>query len=274
MITIILPISRSEYLKPVFDCLNVLERPSDTELLIITDGDKGLERAVEKRLDSINYCRVRVVSYGEKPAETINERRYRISEIHNKAKNYIPKACQYVYLIEDDTTYPPDTLTKMLELFDKIETAGYVEGVQLGRRNVPYVGAWHCDNLADPKQFISALPHSEEYYEHIDAGGLYCCLVRTELYKSHHFEPFDRQGTNGLSCDLNFGLCITRQDYDCFIDWSIQTDHVGDKGSVNLGNTEPKQVKFTKNYKGDWSCERVSISDSPAKAGKDLGKKL
>ncbi len=256
MITVILPISRTDYLKPVFDCLINLDKPDDTELLIITDGDVNLERAVDKRLDSVNFAKIQVVSYGEKPATTINERRYRIADIHNKAKHYVSDDCDYVFLVEDDTTYPKETLTQLFKSFNAIETyrCAYVEGVQLGRHNSPYIGAWLADDINDPSSITSMM--LSEGIKEIDAGGFYCAMVDADLYTNHYFEPYDKEGVNGLSCDVNFGLYLRQRGYTCYIDWNVQCDHIGDKGSVNIGNTTPCQLQFKKEN-NKWRCIRL-----------------
>lgn len=255
MINIVLPISRTDYLKPVFDCLNALERPADTELLIITDGDKTLERAVDKRLESINYKRIQVISFGDTPAENINDRRYRISAIHNKAKNFISKNSDYILTIEDDMAYPKNTLTKLQAIFDNNDTARFAQGVALGRHNTPYVGAWAADNIDEPTKITSLMPLQQKPLEIISAGGLYCALIDANEYRNHTFEPYDKFGKNGLSCDVNMGISIRQKGFLCYMDWSIQCDHIGDKGSVNLGNTKPVQLVFNKT--DSWRCERV-----------------
>lgn len=254
MITILLPISRTTYLKPMFDCLDTLERPKDTELLIITDGDSALERAVDKRLDSISYPHVRVLSFGNKAAENINDRRYRIAAIHNKTKHYIAEDCEYIFALEDDTVCPPDTLTKLLHGFNSVDNCAFIEGVELGRWNYPYIGAWKTDNVFEPNEFLSAMP--SHGIAEIDAGGLYCALIDADLYKMHNFQPFDTEGKNGLSCDVNFGLYLRQQGYKCYIDHSIQCDHIGVKGSVNLGNTKPVQVRFSR-MNNKWTGETL-----------------
>lgn len=244
MILIVLPISRKDYLKPVFDCLAKLIRSEDTELLIITDGDKELEKAVDRRLDSISYKKIQVVSFGEKASEDIDSRRWRISEIHNKARHYVPYYCDYIFSVEDDTVYPDSSLAKMLDIYDTYEDCGFVEGVELGRHKTKYVGAWIADDLQLPSKITSVMP--TEGLQEIDAGGLYCALIKADLYRRHNFQPYDTEGKNGLSCDVNLGLWIRRQGYKCLIDWSIKCDHIGDKGSVNLGNTKPVTVVFEK----------------------------
>ncbi len=250
MVNIVLPISRQDYLKPVFDSLNALDRPSDTELIILTDGSRELERAVDSRLDSLNYSNVKIVSFGSQPASTINDRRYRISAIHNQAKHYISEDCDYVFSIEDDTTYPPDTLVKMLDTFGKYEETAFVEGVQLGRHRTPYVGGWLIDDVYNPQHIESVMPHPD--LQRIQAGGLYCALIDAQLYRMHYFEPYDKNGTNGLSCDVNFGIYLAQMGFSSWIDWTIPCDHIGDKGSVNIGNTPIRKVTFelTKNRWG------------------------
>lgn len=252
MVTIILPISRKEWLRPVFDCLNSLERPDDTELIIITDGDKLLEHAVNKRLDSIGYSKIRVIKFGDNAAEDLDSRRYRISAIHNKAKQFISYGTDLVFLLEDDTIYLPETLKLLMDDLD--ESIGFVQGVELGRRKTAYVGGWRVDNIESPNEVTSVMPSHGT--QEIDAGGLYCCLIPAHLYKEHSFEPYDKHGTNGLSCDVNFGLYIRNRGYKCLINWSVQCDHIGDKGSVNLGNTRPVSVQFT-NDNNKWTARTL-----------------
>lgn len=222
---------------------------------------------MDKRLDSINYSHILVLNFGDSPGKDIDSRRYRISAIHNVAKQYVnvnsngnSNGNNYVFSIEDDTVYPYDALTKMLTIFEDYQEysqCGFVQGVQVGRHNTPYIGAWQADDTNRPKRITSAMPDvTKAQIEEIDAGGLYCCLFRAEDYMQHHFEPYDKQGTNGLSCDVNFGLWLRNKGYKCYMDWSIECDHIGERGSVNLGNTTPKQVMFTKNTKG-WHGETL-----------------
>lgn len=253
MITCVLLISRLDYLGKVFKCLNDMQKPPGTELLLIVDSiDKPLLAFVNKEIDNLNFSVIKVKYSGNIAAKNdIADRRFRISELHNLARYEIDKKCEYVYLHEDDTIAPPDTLVKLLKVFDIFEDCGFAQGIELGRHKSQYCGAWAVDNLDKPHTIASVMPVYDgakplDVYERIDAGGLYCALVKAELYYNHYFEPFDKQGKNGLSCDLNFGLWIRRKEYSCILDWSIQCDHIGDKGSVNLGNTRPVQVVFEK----------------------------
>lgn len=245
MITIAIPISRRNYLKAVFDCLEKLERPKDTELIIIIDGDEELKKAIDKRLDQISYAHIKVLHFGEKPAETIDDRRYRISAIHNKLKHEVSDDCDYVMLLEDDTVYPGNSLTELLGVFKAFDNVGYVQGVEMGRHKTKYIGGWIADNNQEPEKIESVLP-SNKMIERISAGGLYCCLVLANLYKDHTFEPYDKQGTVGLSCDVNFGLWINSKGYDCYMDWNIVCPHLTMDGEISIKNTTPVRVNFTR----------------------------
>lgn len=261
MITIVLPISRRDYLKPVFDCLTALERPKDTELLVITDGDEHLERAVQRRLTALDYKRIQIVHFGDTPAEDIDNRRYRVAAIHNKAKHFVDPTSEYVMLIEDDTVYPRDALLKFLDAFSNKDydhlLFACVSGLQLGRHGPPYIGAWLADNVGSPIEIRSIIaPPNPGWMYYVDAAGFYCCLIKTGHYVSHHFEPYDTRGTNGLSCDVNFGLWLRKRNYHVMVT-DVLCDHIGSKGSVNLGNTKPVQVSFDRDLNGKWFAKVV-----------------
>lgn len=266
MITILFIVSRSTHLKKVFKSIEALERPTDTELLIVIDGhDHKLQQTVDNQLDQITYKSVRIITFDSDGAlDTIDQRRYRISALHNFAKHYISDKSDYVLSIEDDTTFPKDGLTKMLDYFNDPH-CGFVEGVELGRHNTPYVGAWSVDDYQNPTKITSLMPGDNQPFEKIlpftgskiAAGGLYFCLIRAQLYKQHHYEPYDKEGTNGLSCDVNLGLAISNKGYDCFIDWSIICKHHTDDGYISLENTEPTKIQFTKSD-NKWTVAKIN----------------
>lgn len=250
MITVLLPISRTEYLRAVFNCLAELDKPKDTELIIITDGNRELEQAVNYKLESINFHRIQIISFGDTPAEDIDSRRYRISAIHNKAKHFVSEDCDYVMLVEDDTVYPSNTLDQFLKTFRMFadKQVGFVQGVELGRHDTPYIGAWTADSDITPTRIESVMPKDSQPHgwKFILAGGLYCCLVRADLYRQHTFEPYYKGKIKGLSCDFNFGIWMKQKGYNSMLFWNVQCDHIGERGSVNLGNTTPRQVIFEK----------------------------
>jgi hypothetical protein len=211
---------------------------------------------VNRRLETVSFNRIIVANFGMTPANSINDRRFRISEIHNLAKNLIDDRCDWVFLTEDDTTYPGDTLNKLHDGVEADPNLAFIQGVEIGRHHTPYIGSWYTDTILNPTTVKSELPPKLNHITSITAGGFYCALTDAQLYRSHHFEPYDKTGKVGLSCDFNYGLYLKQKGYNCYSDWTIQCDHIGEKGSVNLGNTIPVQVVFTR-QENKWLAETV-----------------
>lgn len=249
MITIVLPISRKDYLLPIFDCLDKLKRPNDTELLLITDGDAELEKAVQLLLDSISYFKVMIVNFGDAPAAEIVDRRKRIAEIHNFAKQYISEDCKQVFLIEDDTVFDELALSELqVAMFN--EKATFVQGVEVGRWKTPYIGGWLADDFMNPKVIKSVKP--SKGLQEIDAGGLYCALVDAKAYLQHHFQPYASQDMKGLGCDVNFGLWMRKLGMKVVMDWDVQCGHYKDGRQLRLEEIRPVVAVFELNDNNKW----------------------
>lgn len=250
MTTIVLPISRKEYLMSVFNCLNHLLRPAETELLIITDGDEELEDAVQSLLDMIHFNRIQVINFGDGPGAEIKERRWRIAEIHNFAKQHIPEGTDRVFLIEDDTVFSQEALGQLTEVMNKTGAA-FVQGVEVGRWKTPYIGGWIADDLTDPKRIVSVKPG--EGVQDIDAGGLYCALVDANEYLDHQFKPYEvDQEMKGLGCDVNFGISLKRQGKAVLMNWDVQCGHYKDGIQLRLESIRPVVIVFEKNENNRW----------------------
>lgn len=250
MITIVLPISRSNYLLSVFKCLEILIRPADTELLIITDGDQELEQSVQRFLDLLRFQRIQVVNFGDSPAAEINDRRFRISEIHNFAKQFISEDTTQLFLIEDDTTFSQEALVQLIETQEKTGAA-FVQGVEVGRWKTPYIGGWIADDFDNPRKIVSVKPG--EGVTDIDAGGLYCALVDVNDYLDHQFKPYETdQPVKGLGCDVNFGIWLKRMGRGVMMNWNVQCGHYKDGQKLLLENIRPVVVVFEKNDNDRW----------------------
>lgn len=249
MITIVLPISRNNYLLPLFKCLDDLLRPRDTELLIITDGNQELELQVQKCLEMVWFTRIQIVNFGGSPAADIEDRRLRISEIHNFAKQYIPENCDQVFLMEDDTVFDTDALAQLQGAMKKTGAA-FVQGVEVGRWKTPYIGGWIADNFMEPSIIQSVKPG--EGIQEIDAGGLYCALVDAKAYLQHHFEPYAKQNMKGLGCDVNFGLWLRKLGMKVMMNWDVQCGHYKDSYLLRLEELRPVVAVFDLNDNNKW----------------------
>jgi membrane glycosyltransferase len=62
---------------------------------------------------------------------SINTRRRRIAAIHNELRKLI-KACEYVFLIEDDGVLPADSLSRLLSDYQAHPYAGLIEDADVG----------------------------------------------------------------------------------------------------------------------------------------------
>ena len=102
------------------------------------------------------------------------------------------------------------------------EAVGMVTGVELGRWGVPYVGAWKVDDIMNPQKVISMESKvGKSLVEEIDAAGLYCALIRADLYKQHSFTT-----DNGLGPDVNMAIEFRQLGFKNYIDWFVPVTHI------------------------------------------------
>jgi hypothetical protein len=170
-----------------------------------------------------------VKSTNLRPAFAITERRQHISNIHNQLRQLIGDA-DWVFSVEDDGLLPTTALERLVNVAKSHKDMGMVTGVELGRWGVPYVGAWTTDDVFDTQLVTSMESHAgEDIIEEIDGCGLYCALIRGDLYKSHTFEA-----NNGLGPDVNLGLYIRQCGWKNYIDWGVPVTHLTNRSGVEI----------------------------------------
>jgi len=226
-ITTILPVSRIEYLDRVLDSLkNQTVKPNS--LIVVFDGSDQDYIAVRNKIVSQPFNQVLCVKSLNGPAVyTIPERRRHIVNIHNQARQLIGQA-DWVFSIEDDGILPSDALDKLCSIARS--KVGIVTGVELGRWGVPYVGAWRADDIYAPTLLTSLMSRSGEgVVEEIDACGLYCALIRADIYKSYEFDI-----SNGLGPDVNLALYARQKGYYNYIHWGIPVTHLTNMGGLEI----------------------------------------
>lgn len=247
MITIILPVSRKNFLNRVFKSLNELEcDPSKVNLLVTVDGTGDVfEKA--RNLTVASKFNERLCVYGKKaPANvsSMRRRRQRISEIHNTMKGLL-RRCDYIFLTEDDTLLPPNALLKMMEGYRFFPEAGFITGVQVGRWGYTSIGVYTAnDMITEVRSELSASGLQE-----IDASGFYCLLTKKSHYIDHDFQPFE----DILGPDVQFGLRLAMSGYKNYVDWSVNCTHMTLKGDIDVHNTAIQRITFTKESNGKWS---------------------
>ena len=251
--------SRKDYLEKVITAIELLDcDQTQVNILCVVDGDTELYIRARNLISGTKYRERLTVKFegaGKPSRYNIPERRQRIAAIHNQAKQLIGADIKYVFLVEDDTTFGRKTLQKLTKVALTNRAFGFAEGVELGRWGVPYVGAWVADDIYDLKELKSVeniypVPAGQPATR-IDAGGLYCALVRADLYKQHEFT-----GSNGLGPDINFGLENRQLGFENFIVWTVPCTHHYD----NLGeyhaidpSDESKVVTMRKKNATKWS---------------------
>lgn len=225
MITIVLPVSRDDFLAKVMTNLELLDCDTETtNILCIVDGDNELYIKVRNLINDTKFKQRLTVkaSIGGVPNKIdVQTRRQRIAAIHNQAKELIAHNDGYVFLCEDDTTFPLNSLQVLLKVATNDSAIGFVEGVELGRWGTPYVGAWLADDVYDVKKLVSIENKpANAGVDKIDAGGLYCALAKVRSYKEHTFTS-----ANGLGPDVNFGIELRQKGLQNYIAWQVQCKH-------------------------------------------------
>jgi hypothetical protein len=265
-VEIIIPISRPEHLQQLFSRLEHMDCNTDqTSLLAYVDGSDELFEQVKAHVEgskfAVRRCLRRPRDAKTVAATDIMGRRKRIAAIHNELKAFVGQ-CDYVFGLEDDTIPPRDVIRRLLHDYAVHPHAGFIEGVELGRWGVAYVGAWKADSVYEPTSIGSVAPPSASNpatrhskwdtpvptIQEIDAGGFYCFMTKREHYVNHDFKTY---GHNLLGPDVEFGLSLRQEGYKNFIDWSLPCKHFKPDGTaLTLTNTTVAQVRIYKRKVG------------------------
>lgn len=258
--TIVMPVSRNDFLKRIFAQLDMMPcNMETTNLLCYVDGDQELFQRVRQFVVGSKF-KEKLCVYRRKGLPNFNHirsRRKRIADIHNEIKTMIG-ICDYVFLIEDDTLIPLNTLEKLLKHYSAFPFAGFITGVQIGRWGINVPGIWAVDNPYDVKMIKSLLPPeiplgTKTMLQDIDASGMYCMLTKRDNYLKADFTPFDAI----LGPDVSFGLALRREGYKNYVDWTINTSHLTKRGEIKVNNTQLQQIIFTNVAEERWEQEVI-----------------
>lgn len=246
-VTVVLPVSRKDYLHQIFARFEAMPMFEQTNLLVWVDGPMDLYE-VARNLTRESRFYERLCIYGKKhvvDVGSVRRRRERIAEIHNDIKTRLVD-CDWVFSLEDDTLMPSTTFTTMQKWASYYPHAGIISGIELGRWGYPHIGAWNANDVFEPTEFIST-PLSKGLQE-VDATGLYCCMIRSDVYKEHTFKPFEKV----LGPDVELGIWLRQQGYKNYIDNDIKCTHLTKIEPVEF-NREIVQVRLKKEDNGKWS---------------------
>lgn len=258
-----MPVSRPDFLHRIFAQLDMMPcNVNETNLLVYVDGDLDLFNTARNFVIQSKF-KERLCVYRRKGLPSVNHirsRRQRIAEIHTEIQAIIG-TCDYIFLLEDDTLFPLNTLERLLKAYGMSPHAGLITGVQVGRHGMFVPGIWKVDNPYNIQRIQSQMPITTtnpvmkdwEVFQEIDAAGLYCCITKAEHYKKAKFEPFDAI----LGPDVSFGLALRREGYKNYVDWSLNTDHLTKTGEITIKNVTLQQITFTKLEPNRWEQQLV-----------------
>lgn len=259
-VTIVLFVSRDLILERLFARLELMTCDrTKTNLLAMVDGDPNLFLKVRNFVNESKFNERLSIQYVNPKSNLVPKYNYnpmrknRIADIHNESKKYMWES-EFVFGLEDDTIPPQNALTKLLRGYATKPYAGVIEGLELGRWNIPYIGAWRVDDIYEPKDFRSiAMPAPEDRKEliEIDAGGFYCYLTRHEEYTRHQYKAFE--GGKQFGPDIDYGIALRRKGLFNYIDASVVCDHYTEtKFAINPTNTPVTETRLMKEKSGIW----------------------
>lgn len=260
-VTIIMPVSRPDYLKRIFAQLELMpcNAPS-TNIVVLVDGNMQLFDLANNLVSGSKFNQKLCVfrRKGIPNHGSVRARRKRIAEIHNEFKQYV-KNCDFVFSLEDDTLFPLNTLTRLLEDFVSKPYAGFITGLELGRWGWTSIGAYKVNDVYEPTTItsIADLEYTNELFMEnplvqIDAGGFYGCLIKQEHYINHEFQPFE----DALGPDVEFGLALRRAGLLNYADFTIKYIHLTKAGNIEFSKMPVVQVKLSK-FDGKWSTQEL-----------------
>lgn len=241
-ITIVLPVSRENFLKQVFTNLEFMDCDREhTHLLVYVDGDPRLYEAARRYTVNSKFSQKLCIyrSKGLPNPNSVIRRRQRIAAIHNELKTLI-NPCDYIFMLEDDTLFPNNTIQKLVKNYAMYPYAGFISAMELGRWGVAYIGGWKVNDPYDIHE-IKSIDDGNDLIE-VDAAGFYCQFTTYKNYINYEFAPFE----NLLGPDFNFGITLRRQGYKNYIDQSIKCRHLTLKGEVAFGKDDITGVTYTK----------------------------
>lgn len=251
-ITIVLPVSRPDFLRRIFAQLDLMPCEQETiDILTYVDGDMMLFELAQKLTVNSKFKGKNCVFRGKGIANvgSITRRRQRIADIHNEMKQLINPS-DYVFLLEDDTLPPLTTLERLIKLYSEYPHAGFISAVEIGRWGFEMIGAWTADDVYTPQRLIT-VPKGEGITK-VDAAGLYCCLMKYEIYMKRSFAPFEDM----LGPDVQMGLALRQEGYQNYIDYGLKCKHLTKRGEITFDKADICQVEIKRTDTG-WSQNQV-----------------
>lgn len=208
-----------------------------TKIILIVDSTRIPRDTIEVAYENLP---IEIVWTHQNPPGEVNiyARRQHITDNLNLARQQ-PINTDIVWLLEDDTIFPPDTLETLL----KYKTNGITSGLQAGRHGVRMLGAWTI--TPDSYTTISYDPAPETIK--VDATGLYCCLIDTQTFLD---TPFRYEPNLPVGPDVLYGQDLTHLEH--IVIPHLELGHQTSQGII-YPNENCQQISFTWNK--EWETQ-------------------
>jgi len=160
---------------------------------------------------------------------------YRVAQMYMNLEKFLPES-DYTFIVEDDVEIPPDTLTKLLEIFTRYPKVGTAVGSVSSRRMTDSlfkrpVAWWFEERRVFPfpddcreiqvehKRYQSVPPFGIRIIGTAHTG---CWLAPTHLIKKLHF-GYEEDGVKPN--DARWGWVLQKAGYYMVMDWSVVCKH-------------------------------------------------
>lgn len=251
--TIFVPFTRDWFITDWLRAFDRLEIPDGSEFVGYVDSDSSelFETLYRYFTDEPgNWNGITLYQSGREKLTIPSTagRRNRITEMLNDSRRLVSKSSSYLIGIEDDTTLLPGSLIRLLGHLKNNGNVGFAEAVQMGRWNLPMIGAWQVDAVADP-HWVTTKDFRVGQVDEIDGGGLYAFATYSRLWRGHDF-------TWKWECfgpDVDFVMGIRKKGYQAVCDMGLVAKHHLSDGSVLDPNEAViSRFKWIKNDAGSF----------------------
>lgn len=152
---------------------------------------------------------------------------YRIDQIRNLIADWVINKYDYLFAVDSDISFPPDTLKRLLTYDNDMVSGVYIQRIP-GTHNLELYGGpdGRCDRLT-----WETMPAGHGGIVEINGCGFGCVLIKKQVFqaiKAPHFEyhvALDHNQT--LSEDVDFCIKVKKAGFKIFVDTNVICNHHG-----------------------------------------------
>jgi len=167
---------------------------------------------------------------------------YRVDQVRNLIADWVVRGFDYLFAIDHDVTFPPDTLKKLLE-----HDVDLVSGVYRQRLEPQAIEIY---DLLQKRMTIEQI-HGKSIAE-IGGCGFGCVLVKKEVMASVGYPQFEYHPAldhnNTISEDTDFCKKVMDKGFKLWCDPSILCGHIGST-TMHVQIPETKTFEWQDNIK-------------------------